>query len=239
MVQAGGSSWHLPGEGNAAEPSVSVSLELEVAGERAKRIKAAEENLAKVRAEVAVEAGTLALKTKPAFFDALYFGERLDVIRANEALSHRLSDVARERLRSGETTALETDIEVTRYLQSRKVALVASRDYQNALDELKRLIGSESDELLQPSGQLTARPIRIDSAKLLRFALASRADLRASEAEISRLEAETALTKRRSCQTRSYGASTSKSRCLRRPISISRAVLSGSPCRYSTTSKPS
>jgi outer membrane protein TolC len=62
--------------------------------------------------------------------------------------------------------------------------------------DLKRLTGTEADESIELGGTLSARPIYMDPTVLVRIALASRPDLHASSAEIKRVEADIALTKR-------------------------------------------
>src|SRR5262249_6961518 len=91
-VDAGAVQWRLPGTGSLAEPQVGVSLEVEIAGQRSKRIAEAEQNLAKVRAQVADTQRTLIAQVKVAFYRALYAKEQFALAQRIEALNRRLRD---------------------------------------------------------------------------------------------------------------------------------------------------
>lgn len=196
-LEGGATQWRLPGTGRLAEPSAGVSLEVEVGGQRAKRIEEAEQNLAKVRAQVADGQRTLTAQVQNSFYRALFAGERLALSNRIEALNRKLKDAAETRFKTGEGNKMEANLEAIRYDQSRRNSLLADRDYQNSLRELQRSIGVEGRVAIEPSGAFTqVQPRSFDSDTLLKLSLANRPDLRASDSEIARVEADTALTKR-------------------------------------------
>jgi cobalt-zinc-cadmium efflux system outer membrane protein len=120
----------------------------------------------------------------------------LELFRRIETLDRKLRDAAEARLQTGEGTKLEANLEAIRYDQSRRNTFSGNRDYRNALRDLNRITGIESDESTELNGSLSARPINVDPASLVSIALTNRPDLGASDAEIRRVEADTALTKR-------------------------------------------
>ena len=196
VVQAGAAQWHSPQTGSVAEPAVNASIEVEVAGQRGKRIQETEDNLVKVRAQVADAQRTLTAQVKSSFYQVLYVKRRLELFRRIEDLNRRLRDASQARFKTGEGTRMEANLEEIRYDQSRRDTLVGRRDYQNGLRELRRVVGIDADVPLDLNGSLSVRPASIDAATLLDVAFANRPDLKAGNAEIKRVEAETALTKR-------------------------------------------
>jgi cobalt-zinc-cadmium efflux system outer membrane protein len=195
-VEGGAAQRRFDSGGTAAQPTGGVSLEIEVAGQRGKRIEEAERNLARVEAEIANAERLVLAQVKESFFRALYLDRRLQLFRQVEDLNRRLRDASAERFRSGEVPKLEANLAVVRYSQSRKDTLGAERDDRNALRELERLLGREPMGTIEIAGDLAVSPVKMSVDALLDAALRHRPDLRAREAEIQRVEAETALTKR-------------------------------------------
>ena len=68
VVEGGATRWRAPEVESVAEPAINASLEVEIGGQRGKRIEEAEDNLAKVRAQVADAERTLAGQVKAGFY---------------------------------------------------------------------------------------------------------------------------------------------------------------------------
>lgn len=195
-VEGGAAARRFDGGGGDVQKGAGLSIEIEVAGQRGKRIQEARRNLARVEAEIADVERQLTAAVKTAFYRALYLERRLQLFREVERLNQRLRHASAERFRSGEVPKLEANLGIVRYSQSRKDTLGAERDYRNALRDLERLLGREPLGMIELAGDLSARDTAIDVDKLVATALRIRPDLRAREAEIERVEAETALTER-------------------------------------------
>lgn len=180
----------------AVELSSAVSLEVEVAGQRAKRIEEAERNLGRVRAEVEDLERRVRAAVQDAFYRALYLQRRLGLLKEVEDLNRRLRDASLERFKSGEVAKLEANLAAVRYSQARKEFLSADRDQRNAVAELERLLGCEPDGSTELAGDLSMEPVDFEEQRLLDIALGTRPDLRAREAEIARVDAEASLTRR-------------------------------------------
>lgn len=184
------------GPGGSNDFDIVFSQELEVAGQRRKRIEEATRNLAKVTQQVKdMERLTLA-QVKDAFYRGLYLKRRLELFREVETLNRRLRDIAASRFQAGDIPKMEVNVAEVRLGQSRKDTIVAERDYRNTLRELERLLGLEPAGQLEPVGQLTVQPQTFQPDQLLSLAMENRPDLQAARIEQKRVEAEMALTRR-------------------------------------------
>ncbi len=182
--------------GTEVQRTGGVSLEIEVAGQRGKRIEEAERNLARVDAEIANTERLVLAQVREAFYRALYLQRRLQLFHQVEDLNRRLRDASAERFRSGEVPKLEANLGVVRYSQSRKDTLAAERDHRNSVREIERLLGRDPLGTVEIAGDLSVQRIKTPVETLLETALRARPDLNARDAEIQRIEAETTLTKR-------------------------------------------
>jgi cobalt-zinc-cadmium efflux system outer membrane protein len=198
QVEAGASQAHFqfsPG-GDETQPAATVSLELEVAGQRSKRIEVANQNLARARAGVADAERLTKARAEYAFYQAVYLRQRLELMQRIEALNLRLRDASMVRFHSGETPKLEANLAAVRYDQSRRATLLARRDYENGLRALQRVLGMQPRGLIEPLGSLSAQAPEVDEERALEFAMANRPDLRARDYGIRQVAADIALTRR-------------------------------------------
>jgi cobalt-zinc-cadmium efflux system outer membrane protein len=182
--------------GSAAQPQGTVSLEVEVAGQRGRRIEAADQNLAEAKARVADAERLTIGQVKYTFYQALYLRERFALTERIADLNRRLRDAAVIRFHSGETSKLEADLAAIRYDQSRKVVLLARRDYENGVRALARTIGLPPDGTLGIDGALPVAPVNVDPPTAVRLAELRRPDLQARRYAMSRVDAQIALTRR-------------------------------------------
>jgi cobalt-zinc-cadmium efflux system outer membrane protein len=182
--------------GSEAQPAASVSLQVEVAGQRSKRIEEADQNLSKAKAEVADAERLTRARAEYAFYQALYLRQRLELMQRIEELNLRLRDASMVRFHSGEAPKLEANLAAVRYDQSRKATLLARRDYENGLRVLQRVLGTPPRGLIELSGSLPERAPDVDLERALELAMTSRPDLRARVFEIKRAAADIALTRR-------------------------------------------
>jgi len=186
-----------PGEiGSSADFAVTLSQELEVAGQRGKRIEEAEHNLEKIAQQVRDAERVLTAQVKGAFYQALSRKRRLGLFRQVENLNRRLQEIGAARFQAGEVPKMEVNLAEIRLGQARKDTIVAESEYRNTLRALERLIGREPTGASEPLGQLTVQPEEFQLTDLLRLALEGRPDLRASAEELRRIDAEIALTRR-------------------------------------------
>lgn len=175
---------------------LTLSQELEVGGQRGKRIEEAEKNLTKVAHQVKDRERLVLAQVKDAFYRGLYLKRRLELFQDVETLNRRLRDIAASRFQAGDVAKMEVNVAEVRLGQTRKDAIVARRDYHNALQEFERLLGREPVGQLTPSGQLAIHPQSFQQDHILQLAMENRPDLQAAVTEQQRVAAETALTRR-------------------------------------------
>lgn len=193
--------------GSDTQVSAEVSLEVEVAGQRSQRSKAATRRLDVVQANVEDAARLLKAEVKEAFYGAVYARERLRLASDVETLAGRLSNAAAARFRAGEAPKTEPNLSRIRHSQARSGLLTAERHYGDALRNLERLLGREPAGAIVPAGDLRFAPAAIpDAVRLVERALEARPDLRAWAAEITRIDAEQALTQRLAVPNVTLGA---------------------------------
>jgi len=195
-IGGGAGQRRFDGGGSEVQPFASLSLEVEIAGQRGKRIDEAERNLTRVEAEIADTQRRVLAQVRETFYRSLFLDRRLGLFREVEELNRRLGDASSERFRTGEIAKTEANLAVVRYSQSRKETLSAERDLANTRRELERLLGLEPSSTIRLAGSLAAAHRQLALEPLLQAALDARPDLRASDSEIARIDAQTALTKR-------------------------------------------
>jgi cobalt-zinc-cadmium efflux system outer membrane protein len=195
-IEGGAAQRRFDAGGTDVQPVAGVSLEIEVAGQRGKRIEEAERNLQRVNAQIANTERLVLAQVTEAFYRALYLERRVQLFRQVEDLNRRLREASAERFKSGEVPKLEANLAVVRYSQSRKETLAAERDHRTTLQDLERLLGREPEGSVALAGDLAVRRLALSLDTLLASALRTRPDLQGRDAEIQRVDAETGLTRR-------------------------------------------
>ena len=194
VIEGQGGPRRMPGEGTGADYGLGVSMELEVAGQRGLRVTEAERNLQRAEAGFQDFARTFRGKLARAFFQAVAARERLALQKRIEELNRNLLDVTKVKFDAGDVSALEVNVAIVRYGQTRKETFDAEENVTQALLELRRLIGLQ--ESFVPEGRLESTVPPPAPAEVLERALASRPDLLARRYELQRAEAEIALLRR-------------------------------------------
>lgn len=195
----------MPGEGTGADYGVGVSMELEVAGQRGLRIAEADRNLQRTEAGFQDFARTFRGRLARAFYQAVAARERLALQRRIEELNRNLLDVTKVKFAAGDVSALEVNVAIVRYGQTRKETFDAEENVTQALLELRRLIGLQ--ESFNPEGKLEPAVAPPTAAAVLERALTSRPDLLARRYELQRAEAEIALVRRQNFPNPTVGLS--------------------------------
>jgi cobalt-zinc-cadmium efflux system outer membrane protein len=205
-IGAGAGQRHFDQGGTEVQPEAELGLEVEIAGQRSKRIEEAEQALARAQAEVDNFERLLRGRVTEAFYKSLYARRRLGLFKKTSELNTRLRNATTLRFRSGEVAKLDENLAVIRDGRSRRDVFQADRDYRHALLELERLMGSEPTARVEPQGGLEMEPAAFDPAALVATALEIRPDLMAHHAEIRRVEAEQELTRRSRVPNLTLGA---------------------------------
>ncbi|HWP22892.1 MAG TPA: TolC family protein [Candidatus Binatia bacterium] len=195
----------MPGEGTGTDVGVGLSMEVEIAGQRAARITEAENNLKKAEAGFQNFIRTFRAKIARAFYHAVLARERLALQRRIENLNRTVLNVTNTKFQAGDVSGLEVNLAAVRFGQVRKDTFDAERDLRQSIAELRRLIGAEQTYL--PEGKLDATAPVLAEAAALQTALSSRPDLMARRYELQRVEAEIALLRRQVLPNPIFGLS--------------------------------
>ncbi len=195
-IEGGAAQRRFDSGGSAVQPSAAISLEVEVAGQRRKRIEEANRNLARVEADVANVERLVVADVAESFHRVAYSLRRLDLFRRVEALNLRLRDASVERFDSGEASKLDANLGVVRYAEARRQTLAADRDYRNAVRSLERRIGADPLGTTEIVDGISIRPVHVTEEALVDVALRARPDLRARHEEVARTDADMALARR-------------------------------------------
>jgi cobalt-zinc-cadmium efflux system outer membrane protein len=100
-----------------------------------------------------------------------------------------------ERYKAGAISALELNSIKIKYGLAKQQLLVAKKNNQNSLLNLKLLLGKSKDEPLSLKGDLTYRALQVNLEDLLASAYETRPDLKAMELEKERAYQEISLRK--------------------------------------------
>lgn len=173
----------------------SLSQELQVYGQRRKRINLSNKKIEKVRFEIADVERTVIAKTKTSFYEVITAAEILKLRENVESIFQRLWDATRAKYNAGAISALELNSIKIGYGQARQQLLVAKNSYQNSLLNLKLLLGKPADEILNIEGKLYSKKLLISLEDLLASAYERRPDLKAIELEKERASQEISLRK--------------------------------------------
>ena len=114
--------------GAASEFAVSGSQEIEVAGQRGRRIDEAERNAERVAALVRDRERLLTGDVTRAFFSTLAARRRLALQRTIEALNQRTLDATSARVKAGESPLMEANLAEIRYGQSGRESIAAAAE---------------------------------------------------------------------------------------------------------------
>ncbi len=181
--------------GRNTDYSVSLSQELQVYGQRQKRINVSNKKIERVGFEIADVERTVVAKIKTAFYDVLTAREILKLRENVDSIFKRLWDATMAKYNAGAISALELNSIKIGYGQARQQLLVAKNNYQKSLLNLKLLLGKPGDEVLNIEGTLYSRKLLISMEDILASAYRNRPDLKAIELEKERASQEISLRK--------------------------------------------
>ncbi|GJL61772.1 MAG: RND transporter [Nitrospirales bacterium] len=185
-----------PGSGNVTDSQITLSQEVEIAGQRGLRREATTRNVARVDAEVKNRERLITGQVMRAFYQALTLQKRLGLRKKIETLNLRIRDASKARFKAGVAPIMESNLAEIRYGQSRKETFVAEASFKNALLDLRRLLGWEPERSIELSGHLRNAPKVVPLPDLLQRAQTQRPDLIAAKREVARVKATMDLTRR-------------------------------------------
>lgn len=185
-----------------------LGLEVEWAGQRGLRTRAAEIGLDRADASVGDAARRTLAEVSEAFYATLAAERRLSVVQQILEQSQRLLEATRTQARAGEISTLEASLAETEAGRARARVLAVQREVTGARLELQRLTGLGPD---QPVRVDTAElaipdPTALEADSLLEQALARRPDLLERTRGAEQARALTRLARREALPNLRVGA---------------------------------
>ncbi|MFQ5963869.1 MAG: TolC family protein [Candidatus Scalinduaceae bacterium] len=175
--------------------SISLSQEFEVYGQRRKRIRVTDKNIEKVKYEIVDVERNIIANVKNSFYEALSSLEIVKLQSYVEEIFEKLWSATMERHKAGAISALELNSIKIRYGLAKQHLLVAKKNYQNSLLNLKVILGKPKDKPLTPHGDLAYKPLQVNLKDFLASAYKTRPDLKAIKLEGERALEEISLHK--------------------------------------------
>ncbi|MGR3303075.1 MAG: TolC family protein [Candidatus Scalindua sp.] len=175
--------------------TIALSQEIEVYGQRRKRINVANKKIEKVKFEIADVERNVIANVKSSFYEVLTSLEIVKLQSYVEGIFKRLWNATMEKYKAGAISALELNSIKIRYGLAKQQLLAAKKNNQNSLLNLKLLLGKSKDEPLSLKGDLTYQALQVNLEYLLASAYETRPDLKAMELEKERASQEISLRK--------------------------------------------
>jgi cobalt-zinc-cadmium efflux system outer membrane protein len=179
------------------ELELGVSQRLELFGQRAARIEAAEALMTASEARLRARRVELAAEVRESFGRALAAERAVGLAESATTLAEEALRAAEQRMEAGAASRIEVNSARGELGRARRERAATVQRRAVALGELRLLIGPSVDEELTLAGELEARPRPVPEVDaLLARALAQRAELQAARAELEMARAESRLATR-------------------------------------------
>lgn len=178
------------------QPEIMLTQEIEWAGQRDARVRAARNDLTRTRF-AAVNTGRLVLTdVSLAFYRSLAARRRREVVSQVSALSERLLAAVRVQLAEGEVSTLDANLAELEHGRIRARASAARRELLTVELELKRLLGLPPGVALRLDDSTAASELPLSTDSLVSAALRARPDVREAAADLQGARARLALARR-------------------------------------------
>lgn len=181
--------------GRDTDYTITLSQEFEVFGQRRKRIRVAEKGIERVKFEIADVERNVIAKVKANFYEVLTSLEIVKLKSYVEGIFEKLWSATVERYKAGAISALELNSIKIRYGLTKQQLLIAKKNYQNSLLNLKLLLGKPRNEALNIEDKLSYEKLHVSLEDILASAYRVRPDLKAMEFEKERASEEISLRK--------------------------------------------
>ncbi len=166
-------------EGSSTDHGLVISQELELAGQRRKRVAVATAELTAAEARFLREGRLLAARVETAFAEAVRHRELLRVAETDAALAGDFLDLSQRRLEAGAATQIEVNLARATSGRAERSVQLARAAYAQARSLLAEVVAMDPAAPPEPLGDL-AMPVGDlpPLGELLDLAVENRADLR-------------------------------------------------------------
>jgi len=177
------------GEPRTLALRAQLSQELEL-GRRGARVRVADAGVQHAIATSEAELRELGFEVAVLFIDARAAELEVDLAQHDAAVAVRAVEAAQRRRKAGVITDLDVNLATIAVGRARSAVKAAQSRRAVAIGELAALVGAREDEAITLAGDLRPAPLALDA---LRATVATRADVRAIEAEERVARAEGSL----------------------------------------------
>jgi cobalt-zinc-cadmium efflux system outer membrane protein len=182
------------GSGASTDRGVAVSQEIEIAGQRGRRVTVAQADLAAAEARYRHEEQLVVGRVALAFAEAVRARELLRIEEADASLAQDLLRFEERRLEAGAATQIDLNLARAAAGRSGRRVELAKGAYAEARIALAELIGTGATTPAEPVGDLRVDPGELPALEILvSSALANREDLLAFRGEEEAAQAQVAL----------------------------------------------
>src|SRR5690606_21725469 len=173
------------------EFELSLTQEIEWAGQRRLRIRGAQRGLERAEAVVLDSARRTLSDVSTSFYEALAAEQRLAVAREMAQLNEQLVSVTRIQSREGEISVMDANLAEIEAGRARAAVRGAERELTSALLEFRRRIGLAPDQPIRLADEVVdaPAPLALSVDSLTSIALTRRPDLTARQREREQQEA--------------------------------------------------
>lgn len=176
---------------------ISVAQEVEIGGQRRRRVEEASASLKAARADLLRQERLLLAGVRAVFVETLRVRELLAVEKANTDLAQSLAAVATKRFEAGAVPQMEVNLAMVQVGRAERDLQLAQGDYEIARTVLAETIGLDPAKPPEPEGDLETpgRPLP-SLEELLEAAFKQRADLQAFRNTVEAARARIQLARR-------------------------------------------
>lgn len=181
--------------GTALDWGAAVSQEIEIGGQRGRRIAVAQVESQRILADVRSRGQALALAVRRAFAEAVLARERQTYARQLEALAQNLVDSAQLRFDEGASTKLELNLARAELGKASASRITAEGAAAVSLLELRRLLGMREEQTLSLAEDLALPETLPPNDATLEHSFSIRPDITALKEAIAQARAEERLAR--------------------------------------------
>ena len=174
-----------------------LSQEIEIAGQRGKRIAAATEGVEKATADQKTAESALTASVKTAFIQAQLSVDRVAIAQQGVDIAASLASTLAQRPHPSDLQHIDLNIAQIQESRARRELVTARRAHDSALTTLRRFLGFPREQEIELVGRprTEVQPLP-PSTELIARALRQRPDLAALRHDLQRADLQLSVTKR-------------------------------------------
>jgi cobalt-zinc-cadmium efflux system outer membrane protein len=165
LIRANPSADFLTSGSSGTRPELGLSQEIEIGGQRGRRVAVARAGVSRARFSTANTTRVTLTDVERGFYRIVAAGRRAALADEVLSLVVRLAQVAERQLREGEISKLDYNLTVIELGRSRSQSLGAHREQDETSLEFRRLVGLPSDVGVVPVYDSLHQHARIDTAR--------------------------------------------------------------------------